>query len=433
MSSTVAIIGMQWGDEGKGMAVDVFAQKSDVIVRFQGGNNAGHTVVVGKDQTILHLLPSGILRAGKICIIGPGVVIDLAVLASEIDALKQKGRIIKTGELYISDRAHLILPFHKDIDVLREQSKGKNRIGTTGRGIGPAYEDKASRAGIRVCDLYDNESLSSRLEEIYREKKALIDFYGGKIMPIEKLKNELLAFAEQFKPFVADTSALLFDLIKAGKRVVFEGAQGSMLDLEHGTYPFVTSSTTIAGGIFSGAGINPFLLDKVVGVAKAYTTRVGAGPFPTELSDEIGNYLRERGGEYGATTGRPRRCGWLDAVVLNYAKKLNGISSLIVTKLDVLDGLKKIKICTGYELNGQRIQTIPASLKSYSSCAPIYEELEGWANESVRSARSYSELPKNAKRYLERICELVDAELALVSVGPGRDETILIKDPFEDS
>lgn len=430
MNSTVAIIGMQWGDEGKGMAVDVFAQKSDVIVRFQGGNNAGHTVVVGKDQTILHLLPSGILREGKICIIGHGVVIDLTVLANEINTLKQKGRNIKTGELFISDRAHLILPFHKDIDILREQAKGKGKIGTTGRGIGPAYEDKASRFGIRVCDLFDDDNLRSRLEEVYREKKALVDFYGGTIKPIGELKSELLAFAERFKPFVADTSALLFELISSGKKVVFEGAQGSMLDLEHGTYPFVTSSTTIAGGIFSGAGISPFLLDRVVGVAKAYTTRVGAGPFPTELSDERGDYLREKGGEYGATTGRPRRCGWLDAVVLNYSKRLNGISSLIVTKLDVLDGLEKIKICTGYELGGKRVQTIPASLKSYSSCAPIYEELDGWANESVKSARSYNELPKNARRYLERICELVDADLTLVSVGPKRDETIVIKDPF---
>ena len=430
--STVAIIGMQWGDEGKGMAVDVFSQRADVIVRFQGGNNAGHTVVVGQDKTILHLLPSGVLHEGKVCIIGAGVVIDLAVLASEIDELAQKGRAIKTGELFISDRAHLILPFHKEIDVLREKSKGKEKIGTTGRGIGPAYEDRASRSGIRICDLYDS-SLGSRLEEVYREKSALVSFYGGTLKPIAEVISELLAFAERFEPFVADTSTLLCELISSGKKVVFEGAQGTMLDLDHGTYPYVTSSTTISGGVFSGAGISPFMLSRVVGVSKAYTTRVGAGPFPTELKDELGNCLREKGGEYGSTTGRPRRCGWLDTVVLNHAKRLNGISSLIVTKLDVLDGLETIKICTGYELDGRRIQSIPASLTSYSSCVPVYEELAGWPNESVNAARSYKQLPKNARRYLEKICELVEADLTLVSVGPKRDETIVIKDPFKGS
>ena len=428
---TVAVVGMQWGDEGKGMAVDVFSEAADVVVRFQGGNNAGHTVVVGGEKTILHLLPSGILHPGKICIIGPGLVVDLRVLAGEIDELATKGRRIRTGELYISDRAHIILPLHKDLDILREESKGKAKIGTTGRGIGPSYEDKASRAGVRICDLYDEDVLEARLEGIYREKRALFDFYGGSLKPLDELKRELLAYAERFEPFVTDTSALLFELIESGKRVLFEGAQGTMLDLDHGTYPYVTSSSTLAGAIFSGAGISPYMLDKVIGVAKAYTTRVGGGPFPTELTDRTGDYLRERGAEFGATTGRPRRCGWLDAVVLRYSKRLNGISSLIVTKLDVLDGLEKINVCVAYELDGERLDTVPASLAKYSSCRPIYEELDGWPNASVRSARSYAELPRNAKRYLDRICELVGADIVLVSVGPGREETIVLKNPFD--
>jgi len=428
---TVAVVGMQWGDEGKGMAVDVFCGRADAVVRFQGGNNAGHTVVVGDDKTILHLLPSGILHPGKVCIIGPGVVIDLSVLAGELDGLAQKGREVEPGELYISDRSHIILPLHKELDILREKAKGKGKIGTTGRGIGPSYEDKASRAGVRVCDLYDREALDARLDGVYREKQVLFDSYGGSLKPMGELKSELTEFAKRFEPFVADTSSLLLELIGSGKRVMFEGAQGTMLDIDHGTYPFVTSSNTLAGAVFAGSGVGPGMLDSVVGVAKAYTTRVGSGPFPVELADETGDYLRERGAEYGSTTGRPRRCGWLDGVVLRYSKRLNGIKSLIVTKLDVLDGLDVVKLCTAYDCDGERLDTVPASLTKYSSCKPIYEKLPGWPNETVRTARSYSELPKNAKRYLDKICEMLDAELALVSVGPKREETIVIKDPFE--
>ncbi|HDH96710.1 MAG TPA: adenylosuccinate synthase [Proteobacteria bacterium] len=427
---TVAIVGMQWGDEGKGMAVDVFCESADVVVRFQGGNNAGHTVVVGDDKTILHLLPSGILHPGKVCIIGPGVVIDLRVLAGELDGLAQKGRDVKVGELYISDRSHIILPLHKDLDILREKAKGKGKIGTTGRGIGPSYEDKASRAGIRVCDLYDPEVLKARLEGVYREKRVLFESYGGSLKPMDELETELLELAERFRPFVTDTSLLLHELIATGKRVMFEGAQGTMLDIDHGTYPYVTSSSTLAGAVFAGSGIGPGMLDCVIGVAKAYTTRVGSGPFPTELAGEGGDYLRERGAEYGSTTGRPRRCGWLDGVVLKYAKRLNGVSRLVVTKLDVLDGLETIRICTSYEVNGERLETVPASLAKYSSCKPIYEELPGWPNETVKTARKYADLPENARRYLDRICEMLDVELALVSVGPRREETIVIGDPF---
>lgn len=428
--TNVVVIGTQWGDEGKGKVVDLYAEKAHVIVRFQGGNNAGHTLVVRGEKTILHLIPSGILHNNKTCIIGNGVVIDPQTLIREVDQLKARGVFPTDTKLFISDRAHVIMPYHKSIDALRELHLA-TKIGTTGRGIGPCYEDKISRQGIRICDLLDEgvfrERLMSNLEEknFYLTRRYQADPLDG-----EQIFSEYLAYAEYLRPFVADTSMILAEEARKGKKILFEGAQGTHLDIDHGTYPYVTSSNTAAGSACGGAGVGPGMLGSVIGICKAYTTRVGEGPFPTELSDDIGQYLQETGQEFGATTGRKRRCGWLDVVMVNQAIRTSGITGLAITKLDILTGLEKINICVGYRIpKGEILETLPANLKALSECEPVYEISDGWT-EQINQARSLEELPKNARRYLDRIEVLTGVGLVLVSVGAGREETIVLKNPF---
>ncbi|AIS53541.1 adenylosuccinate synthetase PurA [Thermoanaerobacter kivui] len=423
--STLVIVGTQWGDEGKGKITDYLAEKADVVVRYQGGNNAGHTVEKEGVQYKLHLIPSGILYPEKICIIGNGVVIDPASLIGEIENLKKQG--ISVNNLKISDRAHIVFPYHIRQDELEEISKGKNDLGTTRKGIGPCYMDKSERIGIRVCDLIKPTVLEEKLRRNVEKKNKLFrDLYGAEGFGFEEIYEKYLDYAEKIKPFVTDTTVLLYDLIKSGKKVLFEGAQGTLLDLDLGTYPYVTASHPIAGGVTVGAGIGPTMIDEVMGVVKAYTTRVGKGPFPTELFDENGDFLREKGHEYGTTTGRPRRCGWLDVVILRYSIRVSGITYFALTKLDTLTGLKKIKICTGYKFNGEIITDFPASLEDLAQCEPVYEELEGW-DEDIQSAKSFEELPYNAQKYVRRIEELMGIKAAIISVGPERGQTIVLR------
>lgn len=422
--SAFVVLGAQWGDEGKGKMTDYLAEKAEVIVRFQGGNNAGHTVEVGDKQYKLHLIPSGILYGDKLNVIGNGVVVDPKALFEEIDYLEGLGVKVTPENLIISDRAHLIMPYHKLLDALKEKARGKNDIGTTGKGIGPAYTDKVERSGIRVCDLLHTEVFKEKLSENIKAKNDIIlKVYEGKALDFDSIYNEYLAYAERMRPFVQDISVRVYDEIKAGKNVLFEGAQGTLLDIDYGTYPYVTSSNTIAGGVCTGAGIGPAMIDKAVGIAKAYTTRVGKGPFPTELNDEIGEWIREKGHEYGVTTGRSRRCGWLDLVILKSSARVSGLTSFVVTKIDTLAGLSKIKVCTGYKFEGKVIDYFPASLEDLAKCEPVYEEFHGW-DESVGEARSYEELPENAKKYLKRIEEFTGVKVSIVSVGPRRDQTI---------
>ncbi|MDZ4164311.1 MAG: adenylosuccinate synthase [Smithellaceae bacterium] len=428
--TNVAVIGTQWGDEGKGKVVDLYAEKAHVIVRFQGGNNAGHTLVVRGEKTILHLIPSGILHNNKICIIGNGVVIDPGVLIREIDQLKARGVLPADTKLFISDRAHVIMPYHKSIDTERE-SRLANKIGTTGRGIGPCYEDKISRQGIRICDLLDKEVFRERLMSNLEEKNFyLTRRFDADPLDGEQIFSEYLSYAEYLKPFVADTSLIIAEEARKGKKILFEGAQGTHLDIDHGTYPYVTSSNTTVGNACCGAGVGPGMLNNVIGICKAYTTRVGEGPFPTELSDDIGRYLQETGQEVGTTTGRKRRCGWLDVVLVNHAIRTSGITGLAITKLDVLTGLERIKICVGYRTpSGEILDAVPANMKVLLACEPVYETSDGWS-EPINQARSLEELPKNARRYIERIEVLTGVPLVLVSVGAGREETIVLKNPF---
>ncbi|WP_425059397.1 Adenylosuccinate synthetase [Sporomusa carbonis] len=426
--SSVVVIGTQWGDEGKGKIVDFLAEKADVVVRYQGGNNAGHTVVVDGTEFKLHLLPSGILYSGKTCVVGNGVVVDPAVMLKELKGMQDKG--IDTSGLKVSNRAHVIMPYHRLLDEVEEESRGDRKIGTTKRGIGPCYMDKNSRAGIRMVDLMDEEEFCSKLEFNLEAKNHLLKaVYGVEGFDYEQVKQEYLEYARQLKPYVTDTAAVLHDAIKTGKKVLFEGAQATLLDLDHGTYPYVTSSHPIAGGACIGAGVGPTQINKVVGVVKAYTTRVGEGPFPTELHDEVGQTIRERGHEYGTTTGRPRRCGWLDACVVRYAGYVSGIDYMAITRLDILDGLKTLKICTGYKYKGQLLNEFPASLKVLAQVEPVYEELPGW-DEPTSSVRRYEDLPVNARRYIERLREVSGIAVGIVSVGPGRDQTIILADMF---
>lgn len=421
--STLVIVGSQWGDEGKGKITDYLAEKADVVVRYQGGNNAGHTVEKDGIQYKLHLIPSGILYPDKICIIGNGVVLDPASLIEEINTLKSQG--ISVENLKISDRAHIVLPYHIKLDELEELSKGENDIGTTKRGIGPCYMDKSERIGIRTCDLVDPETFKEKLMVNVQKKNEIItEIYGSKKMDFEKIYEEYMNYAEILKPYIVDTTSLLYDLIEKGKKVLFEGAQGTLLDIDLGTYPYVTASHPISGGVTVGAGIGPTMINDVVGVVKAYTTRVGKGPFPTELFNEEGNFLREKGHEYGTTTGRPRRCGWLDIVIVNYAVRVSGIRTFALTKLDTLTGLKKIKICTGYRYNGKIINNFPASLKDLAMCEPVYEELDGWTDD-ITNVKKFEDLPQNAKKYVERIEELTGINASIISVGPGREKTII--------
>ena len=425
---SVVLIGAQWGDEGKGKVTDFLAEKADVIVRFQGGNNAGHTVVVGEEEFKLHLTPSGILYPDKTCIIGNGVVIDPLVLLEELEYLA--GRGIDTSNLRISLRAHIIMPYHKKLDELIEESKGNAKIGTTKRGIGPAYTDKAAREGIRFVDMLDRDEFAVQLETNLKEKNNLLaKVYGVEAFDKEAIMTEYMEYADRLRKYAADTSIIIYDTLKAGKNVLFEGAQGTLLDLDHGTYPYVTSSHPIAGAACIGAGLGPTEITKVLGIIKAYTTRVGEGPFPTELSDEVGAHLKDKGHEFGTTTGRPRRCGWFDAVIARYAVRVSGLTSMAVTKLDVLTGMDTLKICTGYRWKNEIIHDFPASLKALAECEPVYEEMPGW-NEDITSARTVSDLPQAAQNYLNRISELAGAPVSIVGVGTRRTQTIIMDNQF---
>ncbi|WP_091750365.1 adenylosuccinate synthase [Propionispora vibrioides] len=427
MSATV-VIGTQWGDEGKGKIVDYLAERADVVVRYQGGNNAGHTVVVGDQEFKLHLLPSGILYNGKTCVIGNGVVVDPKVMLEEIKSMQAKG--IDTSSLKLSNRAHLIMPYHRLLDEVEETSRGDFKIGTTKRGIGPCYMDKNARSGIRVCDLLEPEEFKEKLARNLEAKNHLLKaVYNTDGFDFAEVLKEYQEYAEQLRPYVADTSAILHESIKAGQKVLFEGAQATLLDLDHGTFPYVTSSHPIAGGACIGAGVGPSKISKVVGVVKAYTTRVGEGPFPTELHDATGDLIREEGHEYGTTTGRPRRCGWLDACIIRYAGYVSGIDYMAITRLDILDKLPMVKVCVAYKYNGKIINEFPASLNVLSRVEPVYEELPGW-QQPTSHIRSYEDLPLNARRYVERLSEVSGIAIGLVSVGPGREQTMILADMF---
>ena len=431
--ANVAVVGAQWGDEGKGKIVDLYTLKADVVARFQGGNNAGHTLVVKGRTTILHLIPSGILHDHKICIIGNGVVFDPKVFLQELKELNEGGLFPSSTKLYVSEKTHVIMPYHRSLDQAREARNTGKKIGTTGRGIGPAYEDKVARTGIRVGDLYEPGLLLEKVRHSLEEKNYLFkNFFGVAPLDPQAVADEYLAYAEKIRPYVADTSLILAGEIQKGKKILFEGAQGCHLDVDHGTYPYVTSSNTVSGNAACGSGVGPGAISKVVGICKAYTTRVGEGPFPTELKDAIGDHLQKIGQEFGATTGRKRRCGWLDMVLVRQAVRVSGISTLAITKLDVLTGLPKIKICVGYKpAGGEYREAAPASLKRFSTCEPVYEEFDGWT-ENIASAQNISELPVNARKYIQRLKELSGAGIALVSVGAGRDETIQLENPFEN-
>jgi adenylosuccinate synthase len=427
--ANVIIVGTQWGDEGKGKIVDLLAEHADAVVRFQGGNNAGHTMVVDGEQLITHLIPSGILQQ-KVCVIGNGVVVDPAVLLEELDHLANRNVDISPDRLKISEKAHLIMPYHKQIDHAREKLKGDKKIGTTGRGIGPAYEDKATRRGIRFVDLLDPEEFREKVNTILDEKNFYLKHYlSAETLDGAQIIDQYLAYAERLAPYVTNISIIIDRTIKNGQQVLFEGAQGTHLDIDHGTYPFVTSSNTIAGNACCGAGIGPAAITDVIGIVKAYTTRVGKGPFPAELFDEVGDRIQKKGAEFGATTGRRRRCGWLDTVILRNAVRLNGLTSLAVTKLDVLGGLETLKICTAYEHRGKIVDDFPASLKVLGDCQPVYETLPGWS-EDISGVKEMNKLPANVKNYLRRIEELTQTPIDLVSVGAERTQTILKKNPF---
>jgi len=427
----VVVIGTQWGDEGKGKVVDILASRADLIVRFQGGNNAGHTLVVDGEQTICHLIPSGILHKDKKCLIGNGVVVDPQVLLEEIRTLTEKGFSITSERLFLSEKAHLIMPYHKALDMAREAAKGKGKLGTTGRGIGPCYEDKVGRRGIRAVDLLDPKALEEKIRINLEEKNFLLSrFFGADILEFQPIYDSYLLMAEKIVPFISNVSLEIDEAIRKGEKVLFEGAQGTHLDIDHGTYPFVTSSNPVSGAVCAGAGVGPDKLHHIMGIVKAYTTRVGAGPFPTELLDETGDYLQERGAEFGATTGRRRRCGWLDLVMLKDSILYNGLTSICVTKLDVLTGLDRIRICVAYNINGKRIDHMPADIRSLAQCEPVYEELPGW-NEDISNAGDMDQLPGRTRDYLERIEEITGVPLSIVSVGPQREQTIELMDPFK--
>lgn len=426
--SSVVVVGLQWGDEGKGKITDCLASQADLVVRFQGGNNAGHTVVVGEEEFKLHLVPSGILYPGKLCVLGNGVVINPGVLLQELSGLQKRG--IDVSGMRISDRAHLIMPYHPLLDQLDEASRTVGKIGTTGRGIGPAYVDKYARYdSIRMVDLLDREVFKEKLAEIVRIKNKILEqVYGDPGVRFETIYEEYSSYAELLRGYVTDTSVLINRALREGKKVLFEGAQGALLDIDHGTYPFVSSSSPTSGGACTGTGVGPTRIDKVVGVIKAYSTRVGEGPFPTELSEDLVSQLRDgRGREYGVTTGRPRRCGWFDGVIAEYSVRVNGVNSLVVMKLDVLDGMETVKLCTGYRYRDTVLKEFPASLKVLGECVPVYEELPGWGTDTTQ-AKQLSDLPVQARDYLQRISELAGAPISMVSVGWRRDETILVND-----
>ncbi|MDE6201558.1 MAG: adenylosuccinate synthase [Clostridiales bacterium] len=421
--NTIALIGAQWGDEGKGKYIDILASSADYVVRATGGSNAGHTVVRGDKAYKLHLIPSGILYPDTVNIIGNGVVLDPQMVLAEMDELAAMG--VKFDNLLIDLRAHIVLPYHKEFDELAEIAKGVNAIGTTKRGIGPCYADKCDRIGIRLVDLLDENTFAQKLKQNLQLKNKIITaVYGGKPLDYDEIYTEYCGYAKRLQPFARDTGALLYDAVKADKRVVFEGAQGTLLDLDSGTYPFVTSSHPITGGFCAGAGVGPTAIKECLGIAKSYTTRVGAGPFPTELDDEVGNHLRDVGHEYGVTTGRARRCGWLDTVILRLAVRINGLTALAINKLDPLTGLKTIKVAVGYELNGKILKDFPADISILERCTPIYEEFEGWT-EDITACRRFEDLPKAAQRYVLAIEKLVDCPVTMIGVGPDKEQNIV--------
>ncbi|MCQ8192818.1 adenylosuccinate synthase [Streptomyces rugosispiralis] len=420
----LVLLGAQWGDEGKGKATDLLGGSVDYVVRYQGGNNAGHTVVVGDQKYALHLLPSGILSPGCTPVIGNGVVVDPAVLLSELSGLADRG--VDTSKLLISGNAHLITPYHTTLDKVSERFLGKRKIGTTGRGIGPAYADKINRVGIRVQDLFDESILRQKVEAALDYKnQVLAKLYNRRAIAVDQVVEELLGYADRLGGYVADTTLLLNNAIDQGQVVLFEGGQGTLLDVDHGTYPFVTSSNPTAGGACTGTGVGPTKISRVIGILKAYTTRVGAGPFPTELLDEDGEKLRTIGGERGVTTGRDRRCGWFDAVIARYATRVNGLTDFFLTKLDVLTGWERIPVCVAYEIDGKRVEELPYSQTDFHHAKPIYETLPGWS-EDITQAKTFDELPKNAQTYVQALEEMSGAPISAIGVGPGRDETIQI-------
>jgi adenylosuccinate synthase len=426
--ANVVVIGAQWGDEGKGKITDLLSRSADIVVRYQGGVNAGHTVVV-EDQTFkLHLIPSGILYPKTECIIGSGTVIDPKVLIEELDTLETLG--VSINNLFISSSAHVTMPYHRLIDQAAEVQRGEHRIGTTGRGIGPTYADKSERTGIRMMDLIDPAGLREQLEWIVPHKNVILEkLYDLPPLDYKAVIEEYAGYAERLKPHVVDCSLTIYEAIQRRRNILFEGAQGTLLDLDHGTYPYVTSSNPVAGGACVGTGVGPTMIDRVIGVAKAYTTRVGEGPFPTELIDEVGKQLCARGAEFGTTTGRQRRCGWFDAVIGRYAVRINGMDCLAITKLDVLDELDEIKVCVAYEINGQRCKDFPTNARLFADCKPIYKTLPGW-KQSTEDCRTLDDLPKTALNYLEFLAEIMDVPIAIVSLGAGRDQTIIVEDPI---
>ncbi|MBC7290381.1 MAG: adenylosuccinate synthase [Actinotalea sp.] len=422
----VVVLGAQWGDEGKGKATDQLGSRVDYVVKFNGGNNAGHTVVIDGEKYALHLLPSGILSPGVTPVIGNGVVIDLAVLFTELEALVARG--VDVSKLLVSANAHLIAPYNRTIDKVTERFLGKRRIGTTGRGIGPTYADKISRVGVRVQDLFDEKILAQKVEGALDQKNhLLVKVYNRRAITVEETVEELLSYADRLRPMVCDTGLVLNQALDAGQTVLFEAGQATMLDVDHGTYPFVTSSSATAGGACTGSGVGPTRIDRVVGVIKAYTTRVGEGPFPTELFDETGQWLREAGGEYGTTTGRPRRCGWYDAVIARYSTRVNGLTDLVLTKLDTLTGLERIPVAVAYDVGGRRLDEMPENQSDFHHAVPVYEELEGWS-EDISGCRRFEDLPAAAQRYVLALEEMSGTRMSAIGVGPGREATIVRHD-----
>ncbi|WP_047983472.1 adenylosuccinate synthase [Ornithinibacillus californiensis] len=423
--SSVVVVGTQWGDEGKGKITDFLSQNAEVVARYQGGNNAGHTIKFDGETYKLHLIPSGIFFKEKICVLGNGMVIDPKAFVEEIAYLHE--RDVSTDNLKISNRAHVILPYHLKLDILQEEEKGENKIGTTKKGIGPAYMDKAARSGIRIADLLDKDAFREKLEQNLKEKNRLFEkVYEVEPLQVEDILEEYYAYGQQLAKYVCDTSVVLNEALDEGRRVLFEGAQGVMLDIDQGTYPFVTSSNPIAGGVTIGSGVGPTKIKHVVGVSKAYTTRVGDGPFPTELHDEVGHQIREVGREYGTTTGRPRRVGWFDSVVVRHARRVSGITDLSLNSIDVLTGIETLKICVAYTYKGEVMEEFPASLKVLAECEPVYEEMPGWS-EDITNVSSLHELPINARHYLERISQLTQIPLSIFSVGPDRTQTNVVR------
>lgn len=430
MGKSVVVLGSQWGDEGKGKIVDLLTERAEAVVRFQGGHNAGHTLVIGGKKTVLHLIPSGVLRENVRCLIGNGVVLSPDALIEEIQGLEAEG-VPARERLLLSEACPLILPYHVALDQAREVARGAAKIGTTGRGIGPAYEDKVARRAIRLEDIFHRERLAAKLGEVLDfHNFVLRHYFNTNTIDFQSVLDQVLAQAEILAPMVGDVPSRLVAMRRAGANLMFEGAQGTLLDIDHGTYPYVTSSNTTAGGACTGSGVGPLELDYVLGITKAYTTRVGGGPFPTELDDDIGQHLAIKGREVGATTGRPRRCGWFDAVALRRAVEINSISGLCLTKLDVLDGIEQIQLCVGYEIDGQPVQTAPLSAETYARCVPVYETVSGW-QESTLGVRALEELPAAARQYIERIEQLVGVPVDIISTGPDRDETIVVRHPYD--